>query len=386
MAGYQRHREKRNVQAMIDAGVKLYEQKQSDNLYAGRYSNFTPLQHVQPERPRLRVLHSRIVRKQSERNSHLSELFPGVDITDLGAIRNIFYEEARSNVNPDFAGNVFRSMSSTRRGHQLQRAIEAYNTFNPDAFIAFDLEWLGGLNQSFLAPTEFSMASYVGGQLRSYATLLAPDEEAISHLTKIMERVERELPLTADEYRYMRDLMKYSDLAHAGKAGAVFGEMGQLKAQASWVGDLSPYQNLKPFMEHIKRGLENLQAHGRDPKTYLMNVSRQLSDAVASGMSLLSYNGIEADIPVLAHVLRQAGNPELALHLQDTTRHLDYSQLIHGLFPDIETGLIGPARGRPLTPEEVSQFLGLYKQEELARLILGSAEGATCQSKIPGRW
>lgn len=263
--------------------------------------------------------------------------------------------------------NVFRYMAEPGFSVPGQSVIQALQSFNlSKPFVTFDIEWLGSIDSNLFAITEVAVARMRDNDIKVSTRLVKPSEEQANLIADLIKRLQQGEQLTADEWRSLRDVLKYSPRSYRGLPGAQFSSTGELISHAQWALELVEGEDLRFYVEDIKLGLEELRRRGQDPKETAKWLSNVLSAAHARGEAVVSWNALQADVPAIGRVVgvRDPIYTRLA-----SIPHVDLLAATRLLTENRVKDLIEPLIGRPLTPEEMANIPGYLKQEVIAQLL-----------------
>lgn len=263
--------------------------------------------------------------------------------------------------------NLFRFMSDPGFRTPGQSAIEAFRDFDPSkAFITMDIEWLGTRGDEIFAPTEIALARVRGNDIDVSAALVAPTPQQSERLSNLIKKAQSGVRLNADEWRTLRDMMLYSRSSQMGLPGAEISSRGTVISHAQWVRELRQGQDLRPFLRYAEEGLEELKRSGRAQHDVAKWLSEQLSASHARGEALLTWNGLEAEFPVIRDIF---GVDSDVYRQLSRARHIDMLAATRALVDDPVSQVLEPLAGRRLGPEDLRGLTGYLRQEEISRII-----------------
>lgn len=263
--------------------------------------------------------------------------------------------------------SLFKFMSDPGFRTAGQPAIESFQSFDPShPFVTMDIEWLGTRGSDIFSPTEIALAHVKGHDIEVSAALVAPTPQQAERLSDLIKRAQSGVRLNADEWRTLRDLMLYSKSSQLGLPGAQISSAGYVISHAQWVRELRQGQDLRPFLRYAEEGLQELTRSGRTQSEVARWLSEHLSSAHARGEALLTWNGLEAEYPVIRDFF---GVDSDVYRQLSRARHIDLLATTRSLVEDPVSQLLEPLAGRSLGPEDLRGLSGYLRQEELARLI-----------------
>ena len=179
---------------------------------------------------------------------------PGLSAKELENVekfyRNVHKKASKSDI------EIWRNVTSNFYGVYPQEAISNFREFlwqgEQASFFSFDMETLGGLNESarnYFTPTEisFNHYQYVDGKLQRVGSrnyTIAPSQKVLREWEGIVKTVKSGGQLDPDQYRTLTDLMKYSG---EGQGLGVRMENGRIVQHAKWVEDLIKQEGVIDF-------------------------------------------------------------------------------------------------------------------------------------------
>lgn len=268
---------------------------------------------------------------------------------ELNSVYSFFKNAHTKAQNTDL--NIWRGVSSSFYHNSPQSSIEtfqnAYWTMqkarNKFRLIAFDIETLGShqtdTGKRLFTPTEMIFKEYrlnnsnKLNEVSRTAFLVKPTGEVQQNISGLLNHSFKTGSLTSDQYRTLKDLMKYSTGVQIDNNGAII-------RHASWVDTLIQQEGTIDFnktyyingmeinpLEKAREGFDFLLKHGKDPVEVARNFSlflEQTKDAYFGGHNVKNF-----DIEAINYFLAQHTNNRIRF---TSDRILDTQQILSSLF------------------------------------------------------
>lgn len=262
---------------------------------------------------------------------------------------------------------VYRYVAAPGFGLAGQSVLRAFDRFDPTRpFMTLDTEWLGRGETNLFAPTEIALSFVRGGDIQVASTLIAPGAEQVRELRALIDKARSGKRLNADEWRTLRDLMRYAPSSVMNLPGAVYRGFGEIAAHAQWVQQLQPGSDLRPYLSYAEEGLAALIKYGRPLSEAAQWFDRLAAERIARGEPVLTWNGIRADFPVLREAFGSESN---VARLLSQAVHVDLLATVQTVTSDPVSEVLEQMLGRKLAPAELRSMGGYLQQESIASLL-----------------